>query len=474
MNSKYDVVIGIEIHLELNTKTKMFSPAKNSFLDDPNRNVHPIDIGYPGTLPQLNKAAVISAIKLAKALNMKIDNQLHFDRKNYFYPDLPKGFQITQFFRPIGKDGIMPIFVDGVWKEIAVERIHLEEDTAKQLHQEKWTLLDYNRAGIPLIEIVTKPVISSSQEAIAYVNNIRKAALYLGISDAKMEEGSLRVDVNISLKPENSSTLGNKVEIKNMNSISNIKKAIDFEIALQSSMLDNNEIVKQQTKRFDEITLTNVLMREKTGEVDYKYFPEPNIPVIQLEQSLLENVLIPTMPWEREKEFLAIKLNPIHINSLINNIDYLDYFEAINFHNKTKAANLFFSDIISIVNNQAVQLKDLNIKPFHLKEILELIESQKISSKQAKQIIQILQKENKSIQQIIIENKMNQSISEIDLIAILEKIILENENLINSYPQKPDRVTNFLLGNLMKETQGNANPQMANKVVQEILQKKFQ
>lgn len=278
--SNLQVIIGIEIHLELNTKTKMFSPAANDFSLAPNTSASVIDLAYPGTLPSLNKEAVRKAIKLAKALDMSVDDELHFDRKNYFYPDLPKGFQITQDRRPIAKKGKIVT----ASKVIQIEKFHLEEDTAKSIHDSSSTLLNYNRAGTPLIEIVTEPVIFSSQEAIDYIEAIRELAIILDISDAKMEEGSMRADINISLRPYGANEFGTKVEIKNLNSLTNVKKSIDDEIKKQTKAIYSGIPIVQATKRFDEVKQETVTMRVKTGAVDYKFFPETNIVPIKLDK----------------------------------------------------------------------------------------------------------------------------------------------------------------------------------------------
>lgn len=285
------VTIGIEIHLELLTKTKMFSSSPNTFGQTPNTCINEIDMGYPGSMPTVNKQAVIFAIKLAKSMNMQIDSQLSFDRKHYYYPDLPKGYQITQQSRPIGKEGTLPIGDD---KVIKIERIHMEEDTAKQIHKGEFTYLDFNRAGVPLIEIVTHPVIHSAKDTIAYVKTIQSLSKELGISDAKMENGSLRIDVNISLS--NSDILGTKVEIKNMNSFSNITTAIQNEIQEQTHAINNNHKILMTTKRFDERTQTNIVMRGKSNDVDYKYFKEPNIIPITLTKQFIDSIDIPLLP----------------------------------------------------------------------------------------------------------------------------------------------------------------------------------
>ncbi|SYV96459.1 Aspartyl/glutamyl-tRNA(Asn/Gln) amidotransferase subunit B, partial [Mycoplasma putrefaciens] len=282
----FEVIIGIENHVELKTKTKMFSPAPVSFGQTPNTQVHEIDMAYPGSLPSVNKKGVELAILACNALNMKIDTLLKFDRKNYFYPDLTKGFQITQQFNPIGLNGSLEITLNNNLKKIIeIERLHIEEDTAKQIHKDDLTYLDYNRAGVGLIEIVTKPVIRSADEACAYVEKLREILLLLNVSDVKMNEGSLRTDINISIRPFGSNSFSNKVEIKNLNSISNIRKAIDFEVVRQTEIILANKVVEQETRRFDDSTNKTVLMRSKSDALDYRYFREPNIFPIQLDKT---------------------------------------------------------------------------------------------------------------------------------------------------------------------------------------------
>lgn len=466
INQKYDVVIGIEIHIELATKSKMFSPAKNNFHDSPNSNVHPIDLGYPGTLPRLNKQAVIYAIKLAKVLNMEIDSELHFDRKNYFYPDLPKSFQITQQFRPIGKNGFITIKTSENEKNILINRIHLEEDTAKQISKDGFSYLNYNRAGVPLIEIVTEPVMKNAEEAAEYVQMIRKIAMHLNISDAKMEEGSLRVDVNLSLKPKNSNVLGTKVEIKNMNSVTNMKKAIELEIQEQYNKLENKVEILQQTKRFDDNSNTNIVMRNKTGEVDYKYYPEPNIPFIKLEQSFINKIEIPKMPWEKEREYLKNGLNELQVSILTNNLEYSKYFDSINFVDKSKIANLFFSTIIPLVNKTSLNINELNILPFHFEEILKLMESNLINNSQAKEILNYLHlKEEDSVTKIISKYKMDQQITEQDILEIIKQITTTQTKINDDYLVNPVKVIKVLSGLIMKETKGKANPQKLESII---------
>ena len=287
----FEPVIGLEIHVELKTKSKMFSNAPVTYGKEPNTQTVPLDLAFPGTMPTVNKEAVIYAIRVSNALHMSIDHELHFDRKNYFYSDLPKGYQITQNLRPIGSNGYLEIEVGGIVKRIGIERLHIEEDTCKQLHFNDFTLLNYNRAGTPLVEIVSRPELRSGEEAMKYVEKIRSIVVYSDVSDGKMEEGSLRCDVNISLRPFGSEKFGTKVEIKNINSISYIQKAVDFEIARQTKMLLNNEPIRQETRRYDSAKDETILMRVKTDAVDYKYFPEDNITPIKLSDEFVNDAI---------------------------------------------------------------------------------------------------------------------------------------------------------------------------------------
>ncbi|VEU76643.1 Asp-tRNA(Asn)/Glu-tRNA(Gln) amidotransferase subunit GatB [Mycoplasmopsis columbina] len=472
--NNFEVIIGIEIHLELRTKTKMFSPAANDFNALPNSSINQIDLGYPGTLPLLNKEAVVSGIKLAKALKMTIDQEMHFDRKNYYYTDLPKGFQITQFYRPIGSNGVLKIKTSQGEKDISIERIHLEEDTARQYHENGETKLDYNRAGVPLIEIVTRPVLRSSEEAVAYVDMIRKTALSLGISDAKMENGSLRADVNISLRPYGYNGFGTKVEIKNMNTFSNMKAAIDFEIALQSKKILMNEPILQQTKRFDENLKENVVMRTKTGEVDYKYFPEPNIPIIEISNEFINNIKLNELPWEKEERYIQNGINPIYVNSLINNIDLANFFDSINYNDKEKLSKLFFAEVVSLANAKGVEVIDLGIRKEHLDQALTFLDQEVISGKSFKKLITLLPNySNNEINALIEEHNLKQ-ISDINLInSWIEEAIKENQNSINEYTNRPERVIKLILGYIMKISGGQVNPNITNKLVVEKLDELF-
>ena len=326
----FEAVIGLEIHVEMKTKSKMFSASPNSFSRNPNTEITPFDMAYPGTMPLVNKQAVVNAIRVANALHMTIDPLVRFDRKNYFYSDLPKGFQITQQFHPIGRDGYLDVKgKNGETKRIRIERIHMEEDTCKQLHFADYSLLDYNRAGVPLVEIVSLPDMRNGTEAMHYVEAIRNIVLYSGTSDGKMEEGSLRCDVNVSIRPYGSEEFGTKVELKNLNSTKNIETALDYEIARQSACLLSGVPVQQETRRFDEASGKTVLMRVKTDAVDYKYFPEPNIVPIRLSEEFVQKAIdtCPELYDAKKARYVSAGLSETDADILLANMDMALYFE---------------------------------------------------------------------------------------------------------------------------------------------------
>jgi aspartyl-tRNA(Asn)/glutamyl-tRNA(Gln) amidotransferase subunit B len=360
----------------------MFSSAPTSFGRKVNSCVNEIDLAHPGTLPCLNKEAVKKAIEACTALNLDIDTLVKFDRKNYYYSDLPKGFQITQQFHPIGKEGHLDINTNSGIKRIRINRIHMEEDTAKQFHLKDETLVDYNRAGTPLIEIVTEPDMKNGKEAAAYVEKLRQTLLYLGVSDVKMEEGSLRCDVNISLKPKGSSTLGTKVEIKNLNSIANIHKAVEFEIVRQKEILENNGKVIQSTRRFDEANQSTVLMRKKEGDVDYKFFPEPNIFPIRLDASWVKNIQdnIAELPEERYNRYTKdFNLSDYNANVLLANKELGDYYQEVVKYTKNYkiACNWVIGDLPAMLSSNNIKLENNPIEAKSLAQLMDLISDKK-------------------------------------------------------------------------------------------------
>jgi aspartyl-tRNA(Asn)/glutamyl-tRNA(Gln) amidotransferase subunit B len=473
---EYDVVIGIENHCELNTKSKMFSSAPTSFGRKVNSCVNEVDLAHPGTLPCLNKEAVKKAIEACTALNLEIDTLVKFDRKNYYYSDLPKGFQITQQFHPIGKEGHLDINTDDGIKRIRINRIHMEEDTAKQFHLKDETLVDYNRAGTPLIEIVTEPDMRNGKEAAAYVEKLRQTLLYLGVSDVKMEEGSLRCDVNISLKPQGTEELGTKVEIKNLNSIANIHKAIEFEIVRQKEILENNGKVIQSTRRFDETNQSTVLMRKKEGDVDYKFFPEPNIFPIRLDESWIKNIQdnISELPEERYNRYTnEFNLSDYNANVLLSNKELGDYYqEVVNFTKNYKiACNWVIGDLPAMLSSNNIKLEDNPVKAESLAQLMDLINDKTISGKQAKTVFEKML-DGSNPNDIVEKSGMKQLSDTDSILKIVNEVLDEQPQSIVDFKNGKDRAIGFLVGQVMKKSRGQANPGLTNKILKEEIQKR--
>ncbi len=472
----FEAIIGLEIHVEMKTKSKMFSSAPINFSDAPNTDVALLDMAFPGTMPVVNKEAVRNAIRMCNALHMNIDHELWFDRKNYFYSDLPKGYQITQQARPIGSEGYLEIEIDGKIRKIGIERLHMEEDTCKQLHYSNYTLLDYNRAGIPLIEIVSKPEMHTGEEAKKYVDKIRELVTFSGVSDGKMEEGSLRCDVNVSIRPYGETKFGTKVEIKNLNSIANIEKAIDFEIKRQSEILLLGQDVRQETRRFDESKKETILMRVKTDAVDYKYFTEPNIVPIKIDDAFIKNAIdtCPELYDHKLNRFIKdYKLDIVDAKILLNNIEIADFFEKVCTFSKNTVAicKFIISDVLGYLNKNNITIKGFKVEPKFIAEIVDLLKTGEINSSQGKDIFNKVIKENKS--PLIIKKESNVSlISDEDIIRnMVNEILSSNTTLKADFKAGKDRVKGFVMGNLMKQTHGKINPNIANKIILEELMK---
>ncbi|MGL5617476.1 MAG: Asp-tRNA(Asn)/Glu-tRNA(Gln) amidotransferase subunit GatB [Metamycoplasmataceae bacterium] len=470
--NNFEVVIGIEIHLELNTKTKLFSNTKNNFHSLPNTNVNVIDLGYPGTLPSLNKEAVVKAIKLAKSLKMEIDNELHFDRKNYFYTDIPKGFQITQQFRPIGKNGILTLFLNnGKTKNIRINRIHIEEDTARQIHTETETLINYNRAGVPLIEIVSEAEINSAEEAVSYIDSIRTIALFLDISDSKMSEGSLRADINLSLRMLGDKKLGQKVEIKNINSLNNVKKAIEFEIDCQIKKIMSGLEIKQETKRFNEETSENIVMRMKDDDIDYKYFKEPNIPPIILDKSWINGIIIGELPWEKREKYRNDGIPESYIELLINNLSVATFFDSIKYKDRELLAKFFFSEVMQLAKNFNLEVQKLGIKQNDITDLIDLSINCIISGKQLKELFPKLINLKTTVKELVEQSGFKQISDYENLSALINDIIMKNSNLKEEFIKRRERCIKFVMGQLMKITKGQANPIISTEIIIKALEK---
>ena len=475
MINNFIPTIGLEIHCSLNTKSKMFSDSKSCHNDKPNTNISFLDLALPGVLPTVNKEAVKKGIILANTLGMEIDKTLIFDRKNYFYQDLPKGFQITQQYHPIGRNGSIKLD-DGTI--INIERIHLEEDTAKEQTINGKTYLDYNRAGMPLIEIVCRPDIHSAQQAVEFLTKLKRNLVFMNISNGKMEDGSLRVDVNISVAPIGSKKLGERVEIKNINSFANVAKAINYEINRQIGLILKNQEIENCTRRWDETKNQTIFMRRKDTQIEYNYFSEPNIYPILLEDEFINNVLqhLNKTPDEIAKELKSKNLKSELIDQLLNDFELYKVFNTI--ESKINDINLVVSwimvELVGYLKNNNLQIASINENHINLiVKLLDLLKSGEINGKQAKVIFPEMLKDQKDPTIIMEEKNIVQIKDEKVLEEILDKIIDQNVKMLDQFANREERVLKYFLGMLMKETNGQANPNIANEILNKIIKNRL-
>ncbi len=465
----YKKTIGIEVHCELKTKEKLFSPSLNNYGSLANSNANIIDLGYPGTLPTLNKEAILLAIRACKVLNCKIRKIQHFDRKNYFYPDNPKNFQITEERTPIGYDGYVEINDDGVTKKIEILEMHIEEDTSKSIHSKETTLLDFNRAGVPLIEIVTKPCIHTAKEATLYLEKLRELLLYANVSDCKIEEGSMRCDANISISKTD--TLGTKIEVKNIGSITNVGLAIEYEGKRQAEILDAGEKLQEETRRYDAKLDKTILMRVKETGNDYRYFPEPDIPYLVLTDEMIEEVTktIPVSADIRRKKYQEAGINEININKLIANKDLSDYLEEFTNLNLKTASNLLLGDIQAYLNKVNKSILETKLTKDKMIKLVSYLDDGKISHKNFKDIVLDIMETDKEIDTILEEKGIKNVVDNTLVLEIIEKVLKDNENVVLDYKNGNERSLKFLMGQVMKESKGSVNPKLANDLLIEKL-----
>lgn len=473
--NKYKAVIGLEMHCELKSNSKVFSSARNSYNELANDNVRPVDMAFPGTLPTINKECVRKALLMSMVLNCKQPEYMYFDRKNYYYPDLPKGFQITQMNDPVGTGGSVIIECDGYEKEVQIHDIHLEEDAASLDHYYDTSLIDYNRAGVPLLELVTEPCLNSAEEAVIFLETMRRIYQYCDVSDADTKKGQIRCDVNVSIMDNDAKELGTKVEIKNINSFGNVYDAIIYEIKRQSELKDAGRYdeVIQETRRFDEESGTTIHMRSKVDAVDYKYFVEPNIPKYKISAEWLEQIRksIPMLPRDRKKMYIeSYGLSEYDANIIIKEKDYADYFEeCINLGmDKKIAANWLIVQIIAYLNKYDITLKEFYLKPSFLNQIIKELNNGNISSKQAKEIFFKALEEEKEPKNFI--SKDNAQISNKDeLIKIIDTILDRSSSQIEEYRNGKTNLFDYFVGQVMKETRGKANPVLTKEILKDKL-----
>ncbi|NWF50572.1 MAG: Asp-tRNA(Asn)/Glu-tRNA(Gln) amidotransferase subunit GatB [Ignavibacteriaceae bacterium] len=478
MNSKYEPVIGLEVHAQLLTDSKAFCSCSTKFGNEPNSNTCPVCLGHPGVLPVLNKKVVEFTMLMGLATNCRVNKSSIFARKNYFYPDLPKGYQISQYEEPLCEDGVLRITKsDGTSKEIRIKRIHMEEDAGKSIHDmDADTLIDVNRCGVPLIEIVSEPDLRSAEDAYLYLNKIRQILLYLGICDGNMEEGSLRCDANISVRLKNSKELGVKTEIKNMNSFRNVEKAINFEIERQIDILEDGGKIIQQTLLWNADNETAYPMRSKEEAHDYRYFPDPDLIPVLINQEWKNLILssLPELPDEKRKRFLTEYGLPEYDCEILTQTKAIaDYFERV--ANTTKdfksASNWVMVDVMKILNERKISIADFSLAPEYLGEMINLINDGTISSKIAKEIFPIILESNKKPSDIIKEKNLVQLSDESEIQKIIEAVIANNKEQFEELAAGKEKIFGFFVGQVMKETKGKANPKLVNDLLRKRISK---
>lgn len=461
--SDYKKTVGIEVHCELKTNSKMFIDSINNYGGVANVNINEIDFALPGTLPTINSYGIELGIKAALALNCKINKKVVFDRKNYFYPDLPKGYQITQARNPVGVDGYVEIEVDGIKKKIGIHDIHLEEDTCKSTHAESKSYLDFNRNGVPLIEIVSEPDMNSEKEAMAYLEKLKELLLYTDVSDCKMEEGSMRCDVNVSVSK--TEKLGTRTETKNIGSISSVGRAILVEADRQIGELEQGNTIQEETRRFDEKENRTILMRVKETGNDYRYFPEPDIPPYILEDEKIESIKqnMPILPNKRREIYQEAGINPVNINKIIANKEISDYLLKVD-GNLVIASNLLLGEIQAYLNKTGKNLLDTKLTYDKFNLLVEKLDKKEISNQVFKEIINTIMETDSDLEELIASKKQKELTLE-ELEKIVTEVILNNPDSITDYKLGKDRATKFLMGQIMKATKGSASPSQANEIL---------
>lgn len=462
----YKAVIGLEFHCEMKSNTKVFSNARNSFSKVANENIAPVDMAFPGTLPVVNKTCVKKALMMSMILNCKQPEFMEFDRKNYYYPDLPKGYQLTQFFNPVGVDGKIEIDVNGTKKEVFIHDIHLEEDAASLDHYYNTSTIDYNRAGVPLLELVTEPCLHSADEALAFLEHIKSIYEYTDISECDTKKGQIRADVNVSIMDENDTEFGTKVEVKNVNSFDAIRKTINYEIKRQSELKDAGRYdeVVQETRRWDDESGTTIHMRSKADAIDYKYFTEPNIPKFRITKELLDEVRskIPVLAHERKEKYInEYGLSEYDAGVLTKDKKISDYFEEcvkLNCDPKS-ACNWITTRVLGELNkSEENTIDDLFIRPNMIVELVSLVNDKKISSDQAKKVFTKMLEENLTPKEIVNKYDM-EVIEDANLIeSLVNEVITENAKAIEDYHNGRTNMLDYLVGQVMKKSKGKANP----------------
>jgi aspartyl-tRNA(Asn)/glutamyl-tRNA(Gln) amidotransferase subunit B len=470
----YEIVIGLEVHLQLSTKSKVFCGCSTNFGSSPNSQTCPVCLGFPGSLPVLNRRALELGAKVALALNCKIADKIRFDRKNYFYPDLPKAYQISQFDQPLSQHGWLNIICGETEKNIKIRRVHLEEDTGKLFHQANCSLIDFNRSGTPLLEIVSEPDMNSPEEAHLYLTALKSILEYLDVSDCNMEEGSLRCDANISLRKKGDKELGVKTEIKNMNSFKGVRSALEYEARRQAGLLENNEKIIQETRLYNVDKSITEPMRSKEEAHDYRYFPEPDLAPFDFEKSFLDAIEkdMPELPGPKKDRFVKdYQLSNYDATIMASDKNTADYFEkcAELCDSPKTAANWLMGDISAYMKDNDILIKDLNLKPSQLSGMLKMIDSGVINGKTAKALLIEIIQTGKDPEKLVKEKGLEQ-ISDINLLEdAINQTIAENQKSAEDFKNGKENAVMFLVGKVMQKTKGRANPNKVNELLREKL-----
>lgn len=472
----YEMIVGLEVHCELNTKTKIYCSCRNSFGAEVNSQCCPICMGMPGTLPTLNEKVVDYAVKMGYALNCSINPVSKQDRKNYFYPDLPKAYQISQFDIPLCENGHLDILVDGKEKRIGITRIHIEEDAGKLIHDESFagTLVDFNRCGVPLIEIVSEPDLRSSAEAKAYLDTIREIVIYLGISDGKMQEGSIRCDINVSVhKP--GEPFGTRVEMKNVNTFSGAVRAIEYEAARQIEVLENGGTISQETRRWDDLKGCNFLLRSKEDAQDYRYFPEPDLSTIVLDEEHLAELKasIPELPNKKVVRYMqSLSIPEEDARLLVESVEKAAYFEEIIAAGKIvpkDAANWVLGAISRVINETGKSIAEIGIPAAHMAKLIEMLEKKEISSSAGSTVFEEMLHSDKAPADIVAEKGLAQVSDQSVLQQIVDQVAAANQKSIDDYRGGKTNALGFLVGQCMKASKGKGNPAIMREMLLKIL-----
>ncbi|HZK11521.1 MAG TPA: Asp-tRNA(Asn)/Glu-tRNA(Gln) amidotransferase subunit GatB [Atribacterota bacterium] len=481
---KEKVVIGLEIHIQLMTKSKMFCHCSTDYIGkEPNTNTCPVCLGLPGSLPVLNRKALEFAIRTAVALNCGINQVSRFHRKNYFYPDLPKAYQISQYDSPLGASGYMEISLpeSKEKRKIRITRVHIEEDAGKLVHEgditsSPYSLADYNRCGVPLAEIVTEPDFCSPEEAQIFLVKLRSIVQHLGVCDGNMEEGSMRCDANISLRDAKTGAMGTKVEIKNMNSFKAVKKALEFEVDRQKKLLDEGEKIVQETRHWDESKNITISMRNKEEAHDYRYFPEPDLPPLRVDLKMADEIRrnLPELPEARRERFIKNYQIPEYDAEILTSTKALgDFYEkAVSSYSNSKVlSNWIMGDLIRYLNEDKVEIEDSPISPEKLVGMLKFIDEGIISGKMAKDVFEKMFKTGKNASQIVNENGITQITDENKLMEIVDRVIRENSKSVKDFNQGKEKALNYLVGQVMRCTKGRAKPDFVFKAIKQRAKK---